>query len=458
MAAKENLWSRTKEWYERNFTLRGLGTLLFWLFITIPDWQYYIEYWKEDLPSVLRFIVTPLGRLVITLIAAAVIWLDNRSVLRRRGVAHVGCNIPVPLLRVADKGFYADFRTLSVECAPRVFKPMASLSCLHVRFKNDPQHSSQTCIAQILAEIEYYDSTNSLLCSIRGRWGDTTEPPRLPLGQTPEDNLTNVVIQIGQVRELDIAFKYQDESACYAMSNEVYGLPDWKHPTHKLPQGSIRARVRLRGVGVDASWDLRFENPSAGQLKPIRWNEAHLSKRLETDSPSNVPAIAVEIRELQVRADPFTAKVTDGTVCCSCDVFARVYLVNTVDVPTTVKNARIHIVTPKKEYHGQLLSMGDAYQIIKDVKGFRGALAVILNPRERLSDLSADFNSQMFVRAYGREGWLRFRVEDAVAGDLETGSAGIVILDALGGEHIGKGIGPWQTSGTVMKARDPLAS
>jgi hypothetical protein len=180
----------------------------------------------------------------------------------------------IPRLHVVEGGFYKDVRTLSSEDARGRFTPLGELSCLHVKFMNDPKRSTGMSIArQVLAEIVFTDAkTEGEICRVRGRWGDTLEPSRLPQHLTPEDALATVDFAIGQIRELDIAYKYPDEQECYAMSNDTYGRPDWRYEKQKTLCNEIKARVRLRGVGVDASWEFRFENPNRGALRPIKYH------------------------------------------------------------------------------------------------------------------------------------------------------------------------------------------
>jgi len=182
-----------------------------------------------------------------------------------------------PLLRVAANGFHHDIRELKALDAStgRMTRILAHLSCVHVRFKNDPKVATDTSVARdVLAEISFYDeSSRDLLCSLQGRWGDTLEPPLLRDG-TPEEKLATVNFAIGQERELNIAFKYQREPECYGMSNDSYKVSGWKHDKYKLSCSKIRAHVRLRSSnGVDSSWDLWFDNPSTGELQAIKQQE-----------------------------------------------------------------------------------------------------------------------------------------------------------------------------------------
>jgi hypothetical protein len=180
----------------------------------------------------------------------------------------------VPSLRVVQHGFYTDIRPLVEQVGP-VFRPLAQLSCLHVKFKNDPQLATDGSIARnVLAELEFFDESGHLLCAFLGRWGDMPQPPHLPQGQSPAQTLAMADFGIGQERELDIAFKYQDESDCFGMSNETYSYRDWRHPKQRLVSEDVKVRIRLRGIGADSSWDFWFHNPKSGSLQRIKYQQA----------------------------------------------------------------------------------------------------------------------------------------------------------------------------------------
>jgi hypothetical protein len=177
----------------------------------------------------------------------------------------------VPNIDVLQHGFYVDSRPL-VEQVGSVYRTIANLSCLHVKFKNDPKQATPNSVARnIRAELEFFDSAGNALCRFQGRWGDTIQPPYLPQGQSPAQVLVTANFEIGQDRELDIAFKYPDETDCFGMSNETYAYRDWRHPQQKIAARNIRVRVRLRGVGVDSSWDFWFDNPQFGDLKRAKY-------------------------------------------------------------------------------------------------------------------------------------------------------------------------------------------
>jgi hypothetical protein len=85
----KTVWRLVRKWFDTNFTLKGLAALMFLIFTGIPDWQYYGEYWKGELHTITQFVVfSPWGRVVILLLGVVVIWMDHRSVMKRR--AHNG--------------------------------------------------------------------------------------------------------------------------------------------------------------------------------------------------------------------------------------------------------------------------------------------------------------------------------------------------------------------------------
>lgn len=146
------------------------------------------------------------------------------------------------------------------------------LSCLHVRFKNDPVYPAEAAIGRaVIAELAYSDAAEQPLFQFNGRWGDTDQPikPGQPIVQLdPAD------FQIGAQRELDLAFKYLPDPECYAINNETYRVPDWRDPTRVLCGEEFSVRVRLRAARVDRSWVFRFRNLGPGNGLEVVRHEA----------------------------------------------------------------------------------------------------------------------------------------------------------------------------------------
>jgi hypothetical protein len=174
------------------------------------------------------------------------------------------------------------------------------------------------------------------------------------------------------------------------------------------------------------------------------------------------PAISVEVRQVKIKPDHLTVVVgADGQLRCECNAFVETYIVNTVDVPTTIKTADLILRSPDSEYRGSLLTIGNDFEIVRDVKGWQGALATVFGKAQPLEDLAARFNSKVFDRYHGTLGWLRFSLKSVLTDDLERLKSGegatatVIIVDALGDNHQGTCDGPWQGSGTVVKRPRP---
>jgi hypothetical protein len=75
---------KLRDWYDRNFTIKGFLSFLLLLYCAIPDWQSRDEFWSKRLPTILAFLQTAYGRLTIIVLAGIVIWLDHRSVMKKR--------------------------------------------------------------------------------------------------------------------------------------------------------------------------------------------------------------------------------------------------------------------------------------------------------------------------------------------------------------------------------------
>jgi hypothetical protein len=105
-----------RDWFDRNFTLRGLLAFLFWAISAIPDWVSNFEFWKGRVPKIIQFLLTPTGRFILILLGIFIVWLDHRSVLRKRrnrgeetalqlsGALVVSDSDPRPYLEIKEAG------------------------------------------------------------------------------------------------------------------------------------------------------------------------------------------------------------------------------------------------------------------------------------------------------------------------------------------------------------------
>ena len=166
-----------------------------------------------------------------------------------------------PALKVPVNGCYVDTREFSWH---EVSWRKQNASCIHLRIINDPKFPTEHGNANgIGATIAFLDSNNTELFNLDGRWGDSTQPSSVERGQSTFHLLT-VDLPIGRTREIDIAFKYPEETDCFAFNNESYQFPRFQHPARRLVGTWFSARVRIRGPNVDHSWIVSFRNPGAG--------------------------------------------------------------------------------------------------------------------------------------------------------------------------------------------------
>src|SRR5436309_6199389 len=75
-----------RQWFDKNFTLRGLFTLIVLIFCAVPDWKSRGEYWEQILywDAIKTFVFSGWGRFTIICIGALIIWLDHRTVIKRK--------------------------------------------------------------------------------------------------------------------------------------------------------------------------------------------------------------------------------------------------------------------------------------------------------------------------------------------------------------------------------------
>ena len=75
---------KIRDWYDRNFTIKGFVSLLVLIYCAIPDWKSRNEFWSLKLHAILAVLQTGYGRLVVIVAAAIVIWLDHRTVIKKQ--------------------------------------------------------------------------------------------------------------------------------------------------------------------------------------------------------------------------------------------------------------------------------------------------------------------------------------------------------------------------------------
>lgn len=133
-------------------------------------------------------------------------------------------------------------------------------SSVILEIHNDPSVPTPQANAQdISAAVTFYDSPGQELFSVDGRWSQSTQPSAIQPGVS-RASLHSMDIPIGQKRQIDIAFKYPDDSEAYAFGNDSYSYPRYQNPEWKLVGQEFEVRVRVRGTSVDRTWRMRFKN------------------------------------------------------------------------------------------------------------------------------------------------------------------------------------------------------
>lgn len=188
-----------------------------------------------------------------------------------------------PDVEIAPNGFYEDTRTffkvhrennrvpeLGVEVPMVPYPIQTATSFLHLRLINRPRSvpSERDIARDVIARIHFLDKNDRELFFIDGRWSDTTQPPHLP-PSTPGIELLTVTIGIGQIRELDIAFKFRDESQAYAFNNDSYQFQFMQNPAWRILQGTYKVRVNVVGPLVNREWILPFRVGAKGERMQV---------------------------------------------------------------------------------------------------------------------------------------------------------------------------------------------
>jgi hypothetical protein len=189
-------------------------------------------------------------------------WAKKRSeveVLRRQSLA-------VPHIKAVRPGLAAKLKDFRVGNA---HKPA---SCLSIYFKNDPQFNSASAVANdVIATIDFYDANPPYkhLVEMHGRWADSAQPTSI---QQSSAEFRTAKFNIGEARELDIAFKYVEEPDCYAVNSENWFHVAYKDENKLLDCPEITAKIRLIGTDVDRTWTVKFRNRGTHhQLEPLEY-------------------------------------------------------------------------------------------------------------------------------------------------------------------------------------------
>lgn len=75
-----------RDWFDRNFTPKGLFGVLLFLITAIPDWVSREDFWRGRMYRILHLVLSPWGRLSLIGVGVLIIWLDHRTVLKNKGI------------------------------------------------------------------------------------------------------------------------------------------------------------------------------------------------------------------------------------------------------------------------------------------------------------------------------------------------------------------------------------
>src|SRR5579863_8082674 len=75
--------SKLREWFDKNFTFRGLIAFCWFVLTTIPRWFGIKNFWSTHLALIWRVLIEH-GTIAVAIACAVLIWLDHRRVLKKR--------------------------------------------------------------------------------------------------------------------------------------------------------------------------------------------------------------------------------------------------------------------------------------------------------------------------------------------------------------------------------------
>jgi hypothetical protein len=214
-------------------------------FTVVRDVYFYSQNQEPQQKGLLTFLQ------ICSILSAWGLWLRERN-LREQGERP-----RLRLIRIfAQRPVWADINGRAI--------PNTGSSSLVLEVENDPPTPNPNSVAmQVTPRVTFSDVNGQELFSFTGRWSDSDQPIRFPLGvATPQ--LSTIDIPIGVRRQLDLVIKYDVESDCFGFNNESYRYQLVRNPSWQLSQGEYLVRVRLRGSNVDQQFEIRFRIPGAG--------------------------------------------------------------------------------------------------------------------------------------------------------------------------------------------------
>jgi hypothetical protein len=199
-------------------------------------------------------------------VAAYLVWAKEES--ERRRLEDQICGFP--LIRIAPDGFHADRFALrsfqiGIPGAPMVIAS-EDFDCLRLRLVNRPTTAGTESVARgVRATIVFMKRDGTRLVEFDGRWADTPQESERDRTRDFVTEVLAVSFPIGQARNLDLVAKQSNDDECYGVNNDNFTAgAAFKLPNRRMPKGILLAQVRVQGVSVDCSIDLRFDNEGKG--------------------------------------------------------------------------------------------------------------------------------------------------------------------------------------------------
>lgn len=123
-----------------------------------------------------------------------------------------------------------------------------------------------------IVTFHHLDGQNVFGRGMRARWVGTPEPvlPMMNQGQIvfvldPHKIVADSRVDIfpEESETLDVAVRFDNDTACYGWNNETYNHQDWKNPNWMLPPGRYLVKVSVTSLGQTRADTFRLINDVA---------------------------------------------------------------------------------------------------------------------------------------------------------------------------------------------------
>lgn len=206
------------------------------------------------LAAVIYWVVDDLQEAIVVIVFIVIFGISQYLVFRRIRLQLAGFDQAKPRLkfsRVRQAQMY--------HASPVVEGRRPTYEILQTWFINQPALPGEASIAKdVTAKITIFNFEESQLFEYHGQWAKSNAPDNVGY----DDILDSVNIPPGHLEaKLIIALKYPSDSQCYAFTREgLRSTPDGRSERYRIPEGTYKIKVHLRGVGVDEHFWFHFRN------------------------------------------------------------------------------------------------------------------------------------------------------------------------------------------------------